>query len=185
MVRIPKFFHEILGEYQRKSALLVIALFVLISGTTAGTLGFNDWNHLSFIKQLVMWLLFVDIAGGVVANITKGTDMFYHRHPEKRWIFIAIHIQPVILAWSMEFPLIYGVLLSIYTLLFAALLNVWRDAELQPLFAAGFTGVGLLFTAYFGQTIPFLAAVVLSFYVFKVLYSFSVFHHRKEYFHEM
>ncbi|WP_147804248.1 hypothetical protein [Alkalicoccus halolimnae] len=178
MIKIPKFFHEILGEYQSKSALVIIALFVLISGAAAGIFGYDEWKGLSLVKQIVTWLLFLDIAGGVVANLTRGTDLFYNQHPKKRWIFIAIHIQPVILAWSMEVPLYYGVTIWIYTFIGAVFLNFIRESPFQSLSAGSLTGLGLLIVAYWGQTLPFLVSVLFIFYIFKVLFSFSVFHYK-------
>ncbi|TCK92565.1 hypothetical protein EDC19_1713 [Natranaerovirga hydrolytica] len=75
MIKIPKFFHKILGEFQTKSSLVVIGLFVIISGFAIGVLGYNEWKEVSLVKQLVTWFLFLDISGGFVANLTKGTDI--------------------------------------------------------------------------------------------------------------
>ncbi|MFA9559975.1 hypothetical protein ACERII_21925 [Evansella sp. AB-rgal1] len=180
MIKIPHFFHEILGEFQTKSSLVVIALFVLVSGFVIGIIGFDDWKSLSLIKQIVTWFLFLDISGGVVANLTRGTDMFYDRYPMKRWIFIAIHIQPIILTWSMGIPIHYGAMICIYTLSSAALLNLIRDYSIHHLLAGSLTGLGLIIVVYLSETAPFFASTLFIFYVFKVLYSFSVFHHRGE-----
>ncbi|SCY22951.1 hypothetical protein [Alkaliphilus peptidifermentans] len=180
MIKIPKFFHEILGEFQTKSSLVVIALFVLISGFAIGILGYDEWNGLSLVKQIVTWFLFLDISGGVVANLTKGTDIFYDRYPRKRWVFIAIHIQPIILSWSIGISILYGVIICAYTLITAVFLNFIRDYSFHTLLAGSLTGLGLLIVAYLGQTVPFFASTLLIFYVFKVLFSFSVFHHRGE-----
>lgn len=180
MIKIPKFFHELLGEFQTKSSLVIIGLFVLISGFSIGILGYDEWNRVSLVKQLVTWFLFLDISGGVVANLTKGTDLFYDRYPKKRWIFIAVHVQPLILSWSMEISIYYGVVICTYTLISAALLNFIRDHSIHNLLAGSLTGLGLLIVAYLGQTAPFFASTLFIFYVFKVLFSFSVFHHRGE-----
>ncbi|WP_088103296.1 hypothetical protein [Halalkalibacter urbisdiaboli] len=180
MIKIPKFFHEILGESQEKSSLVVIGFFVLISGFLIGILGYDEWKELSLVKQVVTWFLFLDISGGVVANLTKGTDIFYNRYPSKRWIFIAIHIQPIILSWSMGISIHYGIMICAYTLIGAALLNLSRNHSIHNLLAGSLTGVGLLIAAYLGQTAPFFASTLIIFYIFKVLFSFSVFHHRGE-----
>lgn len=180
MIKIPKFFHEILGEFQTKSTLVVIALFVLISGFVIGILGYDEWKELSLVKQVVTWFLFLDISGGVVANLTKGTDIFYDRYPRKRWIFIAIHLQPIILSWSMGISIYYGIMICAYTLICAAILNLIRAYSIHILLAGSLTGLGLLIAAYLGQTAPFFATTLFVFYIFKVLFSFSVFHHRGE-----
>lgn len=180
MIKIPKFFHEILGEYQTKSSLVIITIFVLISGFAIGILGYDEWKSLSLLKQIVTWFLFLDISGGVIANLTKGTDLFYNRYPRKRWVFIAIHLQPIVLSWSMEFSIYSGIIICTYTLITAALLNLTRNYSFHNLLAGSLTGLGFLIVAYLGQPAPFFAATLLYFYVFKVLFSFSVLHHRGE-----
>lgn len=180
MIKIPTFFHELFGEYQTKSSLIIIALFVIISGITIGVLGYDDWSKLSFIKQLVSWLLLLDISGGVVANLTKGTDIFYQQSPNKRWIFIAVHIQPLILSWSMNVSFNYSLMIYVYTLISAVLLNHIKEYNSQNLIAGSLTALGLLMVIYFGQNIPFFASSLFILYIFKVLFSFSVFHHKGE-----
>ncbi|MBM7541945.1 hypothetical protein [Amphibacillus cookii] len=180
MIKIPKFFHELLGEYQTKSSLVVIGVFVLISSFLMAVLGYDQWKELLFIKQLVTWLLFLDISGGVLANLTKGTDLYYNDNHWRRWVFIAIHVQPIILSWAMDISLHYGMIIYVYTLVCAIFLNLIRNYHFHSLTAGGLTSLGLLIVAYFGQTVPFFALTLFTFYVFKVLFSFSVFHHRSK-----
>jgi hypothetical protein len=178
MLKIPKFFHELLGEYQSIESILIISAFIVFSSLTIGILGYNDYKDLSLLKQIITWLLFIDISGGVVANLTKGTDLYYEKHPQKRWIFILIHIQPLILAWSMEFSIYIVLIICIYTLISAALLNYLRNNENQKIIAGSLTAFGFLLSTYLSQDIPLFASVLFIFYTFKVLYSFSVFHHK-------
>ncbi len=180
MIKIPKFFHEIFGEFQTKSSLIVIAFFVIVSGFLIGILGYGEWKELSLVKQVVIWFLFLDISGGVIANLTRGTDIFYDKSPRNRWIFIAIHIQPIILSWSIEISLHYGIIICVYTLISAAFLNLIRDYSIHTLLAGSLTGLGLLIAAYFSQAIPFFASTLFIFYIFKVLFSFSVLYHKEE-----
>jgi hypothetical protein len=184
MMNIPPFFHELLGKHQQKSSLFIIALFVLISGVLLGILAYEEWRSLSPVKGLVTALLFLDISGGVIANLTKGTDIFYARHPKKRWIFIMIHIQPLILSWSLEIPMIYGMIIFVYTLISASFLNLIREFSGHPLIAGGLTAVGFLIVLYQSLSSSFIASTLLLFYVFKVLFSFSVFHHKGVFQHE-
>lgn len=178
MINIPTFFHELLGKEQTKSSIMIIASFVLISGFILGILAYDEWMGLSLMKIIVSWFLFLDISGGVVANLSKGTDIFYNQHPRKRWIFIAIHIQPLILAWSLEISMSYGVIIWVYTIISASVLNFLREEANHPLMAGSLTAFGFLIVAYFAQSMTFFATSLLIFYVFKVLYSFSVFHHK-------
>lgn len=180
MMKIPTFFHDILGEYQTKSSLSVIALFVIATGILFGISGYDELIHLSLFKQIVIWILFLDISGGVVANLTRGTDLFYEKYPKKRWIFITIHIQPVILAWAMDISMYYGITICFYTLTGAAFLNYIRDWPVQRILAGSLTGIAVMITVSWADTLPFIAVILFIFYLFKVLFSFSVFHHRGE-----
>ncbi|WP_017472907.1 hypothetical protein [Amphibacillus jilinensis] len=177
MIKIPKFFHELLGEYQTKSSLVVIGVFIVTSGCLLALLGYDEWKELLVVKQLVTWLLFLDISGGVLANLTKGTDLYYSQHQWRRWVFIAIHVQPIILSWAMDVSLHYGMIIYVYTLVCAIVLNLIRNHHIHSVIAGSLTSLGLLIVAYFGQTVPFFASTLFTFYVFKVLFSFSVFHH--------
>jgi len=178
MINIPTFFHELLGKYQTKASLMIIASFVLISGFALSILAYDEWINLSIVKIIVAWFLFLDISGGVVANLTEGTDIFYDHHPRKRWIFIAIHVQPLILAWSLEVSMSYGLIIWAYTIICASLLNLMRKHPVHRPMAGFLTAFGFLIVAYFAQSMPFFATSLLMFYVFKVLYSFSVYHQK-------
>jgi len=178
MLKIPKFFHEILGEVQTVKSILIIGTFIIFSSLTIGILGYNDYKDLSLLKQIITWLLLIDISGGVVANLSKGTDIYYEEHPQKRWLFILIHIQPLILSWSMEFSISIGLIVCLYTILSAFLLNYLRYNENQKMLAGSLTGFGFLLSTYLSQNIPLFASVLFIFYTFKVLYSFSVYHHK-------
>ncbi|WP_444684515.1 hypothetical protein [Alkalicoccus luteus] len=172
MIRIPAFFHEILGEVQSKTALLVIMLFTGTIVLLAGVFGYVTWSQLAFVKQLVLFVLLIDIAGGVVANVTPGTDRFYGGSARRRWVFIAIHVQPIILAWALELPLMIGIGLWAFTTACAVLLNVMREQQEQPLVAFALAGIGFMLIAFSG--IAPLAAGIFLLYVCKVLISFSI-----------
>lgn len=58
----------------------------------------NEWSELAVWKKILL-LLTLDISGGVVANITKATNEYYQASQKARIVFLAIHIQPLLLGW--------------------------------------------------------------------------------------
>lgn len=179
MIRMPEFSHELFGEYQTKSSLIIILTFVLISGMITAFIGHDQMSDLTMLKQLVSWLIFIDIAGGVVANFSRGTDRFYQQHPRKRWGFIAIHIQPILLVWSLEISMLFGFVIWLYTVTGALLLNVIRNWDNQGLFALSLTCIGIVIVLTQAHEFSFFALVIYIFYLIKLLFSFSVVHHRE------
>ncbi|MFC4735173.1 hypothetical protein ACFO4L_01125 [Bacillus daqingensis] len=172
MIRIPAFFHEIFGEVQSRKALFVVMLFTGTIVLLAGIFGYGTWSELTLVKQLVLFVLIIDIAGGVVANVTPGTNRFYEASTRRRWVFIAIHVQPIILAWALELPLMIGIGIWAFTTASAVLLNVVRGQQEQPLVAFALAGIGFVLIAFSG--IAPLAAGIFLLYVCKVLISFSI-----------
>jgi hypothetical protein len=176
MITIPKFFHELLGEEQSRGSLACIVAFVLITGTVVGVWTFDHWITLPLLQQLIVWLLYADIAGGVIANLTRGTDVYYANRPRARWVFIALHVQPFILIWALQVSWESAVLIWLYTILAAVILNFCRKSKYQRELAGCLLGLGLIILVYVSQSVPHLAAVLYALYLFKVIYSFSVQH---------
>jgi hypothetical protein len=180
MIKIPQFFHEILGEKQRKIDLIFILLFTTL-GTAFLFLFDKDFlSTLSIFKQTMLLLLTLDITGGVIANLTYGTDQFYQKRKKARIIFIAIHIQPLLIFLLAKMPLWIGLILWAYTIFCAIILELLKNNPSQKVFAGFdfFIGLVLLFSFQNSLT-PFVSFLMLLF-LFKVLYSFSVNHHTEE-----
>jgi hypothetical protein len=105
MIKIPKILHELHGELAPAYALWIVylggtlaaALFVLLLLYT--TSGIESW------KLLISAVLMLDIAGGVIANLSRSTNEYYH-DPGKarlRAAFLILHIaQPTLFA--LMFP---------------------------------------------------------------------------------
>lgn len=178
MIKIPKFFHEILGENQRHIELLCIILFSMIS-TTLLFIYYKDLlSSLPLLNQMILLLLTLDITGGVVANLSYGTNHYYSKKKKARLVFIAIHIQPLLIFLFTKFPLWIGITLWIYTFVCALMLEQLKKHPSQKVFAilTLFIGLGILFALESSLT-PFVTFLMFLF-LFKVLYSFSVNHYQ-------
>lgn len=177
MIKIHPFFHEILGETQRPLELVFIILFALIT-TLFSFVFYNDFiSTLPLLNQSILMLLAIDITGGVIANLTYGTDQYYSTRKKARLLFIGIHIQPMLIFLFANLPLWIGFVLWLYTIFCALVLEHLKNHPSQKVFAGFdlFIGIVILFTFQKSLT-PFVIFLMLMF-LFKVLYSFSVNHY--------
>ena len=177
MIKIHTFFHEILGETQRPIDLVFIILFALIT-TTFSFIFYSDFLRLlPILNQVILLLLTLDITGGVIANLTYGTNQYYSTRKKARLIFISIHIQPILIFLFTNLPLWIGFILWVYTLFCALVLEYLKNHPSQKVFAGFnlFLGLVILF-AFQSSLTPFVTFLMILF-LFKVLYSFSVNHY--------
>lgn len=177
MIKIPKFFHEILGENQKKIELIFIILFAALSTTFLFIFYYDFLSTLPLLNQGILLLLTLDITGGVIANLTYGTDQFYSKRKKTRMVFIAIHIQPILIFLFTKLPLWIGLILWAYTIFCAIILERLKNHPSQKVFAGFDFFVGLVILFGFQSSLtPFVTFLILLF-LFKVLYSFSVNHY--------
>jgi hypothetical protein len=115
-IQVHKFLFEIFGRETTIFELLAIVISSLSFAALTLTL---KWNaEISIFKIIILTLLALDIAGGVVANFTKGTNNYYAESLRKRYFFVLFHLlQPSILTWIFpnELQAIWGI--SIFTLI--------------------------------------------------------------------
>lgn len=177
MVKIPKFFHEILGQKQRKIELFFIFLLTTIT-TSFLFFYYHDFlKTLPLFNQCILLILTLDISGGVIANLTYGTDCFYCKSKKARMVFIAIHIQPLLIFILAKSPLWIGLILWAYTIFCAFILEVLKEHPSQKVFAGFDFIIGTIILFLFENSLsPFVSFLILLF-LFKVLYSFSVNHY--------
>jgi hypothetical protein len=84
MIQIPKFLHELFGTQQNRSELILIILFTITSTLLVAWFTSPYWQTLTWVQSLVLWLLFLDISGGVVANLSEGTNNYYNDRLKSR-----------------------------------------------------------------------------------------------------
>lgn len=175
-IRIPKFFHELFGTHQQRSELILILLFTVTATLATAWSTAPYWLELKWYQNLVLWLLFIDISGGVVANLSTGTNNHYNAHPRGRWLFIAVHIQPLILAATLQSPMLIAVAIWLYTILSACLINSLREKVYHRLLAGTLYAIAIIGYVLSGISLPLPISLIYLLYMMKVIYSFSVDH---------
>jgi hypothetical protein len=175
-IQIPKFLHELFGTQQNRSELILIILFTITSTLLAAWFTAPYWQTLVWYQNLVLWLLFLDISGGVVANLSEGTNNYYNARPNARWLFIAIHIQPLLLAVVLESPINIAFAVWLYTLICASIINSLRAMVYHRLLAGALLATAIIVYVLSDVTLPIPITLAYILYMMKVIYSFSVDH---------
>ncbi|WP_217995667.1 hypothetical protein [Amphibacillus sediminis] len=101
-VRVPKFLHELFGK---KSTFVEVSLtltFALLSTLLILIGTYAEWRGFQVYQIIILFILAIDINGGVIANFTFSTNNQYKQSAKARIIFIAIHVQPLILAIVLQ-----------------------------------------------------------------------------------
>lgn len=177
MIKIHKFFHEILGETQRPVELSYIILFALVSTTFSFVFYYDFLRTLPLFNQLILLLLTIDITGGVIANLTHGTDQYYSHRKKARLLFIAIHVQPILIFLLTSLPLWVGFVLWAYTIICALGLERFKNHPSQRVFAGFSLFIGLMILFGFQSLLTPFVTFIMMLFLFKVIYSFSVNHY--------
>lgn len=169
---VPGFLHELHGERSNwrdiglthTAAVGITALLIWVSAVA---------GHPLWMTGLLAFLMY-DIAGGVVSNFTRSTNDFYAKHPQKRLVFLSLHvIQPAILAFI--FPNDAGWILSVmaYTLSVSFWLNRNRKETFQKTLAPFSTITGITAVLLLPIDFPGLKMLLLL-YIIKLALAFSV-----------
>lgn len=176
MIHIPKFLHEVFGEAQSVGELLAIILFGVGGGAALLVIFPEMTTDLPLGRSILAFLLIVDIAGGCIANFTRSTNNHYATRPPARLVFIAIHVHLPVLAALLGVGLEAAIVIWVYTIAGALVVNALKGHRLQVLVAGTLLCLGLAFSLL-GVEAPkyFLTMAVL--FMVKVLYSFAVDHY--------
>jgi len=176
LLKVPKFFHDILGEETQPLAL------ALVITTTALLMGYllcrecQVFAAAGLVRGGLAFILLADIIAGTIANFTSGTNDYYVRRSVNRWVFIAVHVQPVIIAWLLGFDLLSALALWGYVILAASVVNLLMGKAHQRLVAAALMSFGVFFALVLYGGEPLMMQVMSVFYVIKVVFSFGVNH---------
>ncbi len=175
-IKIPKALHELFGEEQIKSELLAIIIFSVVSfiALIFGTQ--DEWIRLEWYKVVLLFVLLLDILGGVAANLSNGTNQYYLNNPTKRWIFIAIHFQPFIFAWIFHSDFMAAFMVWAYTIGASTTINLLQGKEYQRVLGGSLLGFGLLIFVLLDFDLPKVVTIIYILYMFKLIYGFSVDH---------
>ena len=172
----PKFLRELFG---RKTNLITIAVTMTFSILVTGllwrlSLPDQNWPLWQFIT---FCLLSVDISGGVIANLTQGTNHYYQESAKRRYIFLLIHIQPLLLALLFNQSLLTCTMVWLGAMIGALFVSeLLKDCREQALIGASMAGVGCILLVSYSK-LPISMTALLSLYLIKLLFAFSVNHY--------
>lgn len=176
-VIIPKFFHELFGEKQNIFELLLIIVFTIFSAVIVGVVTLSEWQQYAWYQLVVLVLLYLDIAGGVIANLTYSTNRHYQDRPKVRLVFIAIHVQPLIIAFVLQTGLWVCFALWAYTIVSALIVNALNELSIQRTVGGFMMTIGIIGVTLLGQKIPLIILTILILFIIKVIFSFAVNHY--------
>ena len=125
------------------------------------------------VRKILLLLLAIDIAGGVISNLTAGTKRFYNQDTRLRNLFICLHIvQPMLMILLFPLHIISIGLMAIYTLGAAYYLNRILYAPHQKVVAGCLLTAGILGTLF--TDLPPVVNVLILLFQVKLIVSFSI-----------
>lgn len=175
-IRVPAAFRELFG---RRTTLLEMGVTLAFSAVLSFLLlaaTYGEWRAFAIWQAVVVIVLTVDISGGVVANLTDSTNAHYRSNARARLVFIAIHVQPLLLAWIFAPDGPVCCLAWAYTVLSALLVNALAAHPAQRPIAGALAAAGICLLLLLSGDTAKIVLALLSLYMFKVIYSFAVDH---------
>jgi hypothetical protein len=168
--------HKFLGEIFGRETTTFDLLAIIIGSVSFALLTlFVKWNaDITIIKKIILIILALDIAGGVVANFTRGTNNYYAESLQKRYLFVLFHLlQPSILIWIFPNESLAVLGVSIFTLINSIIvLNVKKHYN-QRIIAVTLLLFSLILSTLFNYTDP-LTKMIMQLFSIKLILAFSV-----------
>jgi hypothetical protein len=145
-INVPKYLFELHGKSPDILTLTVTYLAGVISGTLVLILTCNI--SLPVWKSVLLFILYADIAGGVISNFSSSTKDYYRSNKKLQLPFILMHlIHPVLLILIFPDFAGYFIYTGLYTIFSCLIITRINKSEMQ-LTAALFlllTGISLSF----------------------------------------
>ena len=177
VIAVPKWLHELHGTHSTRRDLALVQGCAWGVTALVAALAFADGLPLWTVALLA--LLVVDIAGGVVSNVTPGTNAHYNASRRARVVFLALHVlQPAALIWLFSGWAAAIVAVTVLTLATGFAIEFrGRRADAAPVAVASAVAVISLIVlapAVVGPA-PFIGLpLILVLYVLKVAVAFPV-----------
>ena len=171
-IQVHKFLFELFGRETTTFDLLSI---VIGSLSFAGLTLALKWNAgISIFKLVILTILALDIAGGVIANFTKGTNNYYSESLRKRYLFVFFHLlQPSILIWIFPSELLAILGVSLFTLTSSIIvLNIKKQYN-QRIIAVTLLLFSLFLSTLLNYSDP-LTKMIMQLFSIKLILAFSV-----------
>ncbi len=176
---VPSWLHEVLGETQTPAEILATVLFGVLVPVVLWFHGANA-PTLETWRDVVAWLLVLDVSAGCVANFTRGTNRFYRERPVHRWVFIAVHGHLPAMAWLLGAPLMPALVVWAYTVASAVVVNLLAQSPRQVVVAGVLLAAGLVLAVVTAADVAVAWwPAVACLFVLKVVFAFGVDHHRE------
>jgi hypothetical protein len=121
----------------------------------------------------------LDILGGVASNLSAGTNEYYSNRPQKRWLFLALHIQPFLFAWISQSSFVVAFVVWLYTMGASAVVNVLIGKTYQRVLAGSLFAFGVLAFYLLQFDLPKLVEIIYALYMFKLIFGFAVNHQKQ------
>ena len=177
LIRIPKFLHEVFGTESTIIELTLTLAFAILSTILLSIKTYSEWQNFGILQIAVILVMAFDISGGLIANFTFSTNNQYKKSRKARLIFIAAHIQPLILALVLGkyyFPcaLTWG-----YTVISAFIVNRFSKHPAQRTIGATLMFFGIVWLILFFYNLPKFLLLILILYLAKVSFCFPVDHY--------
>ena len=133
-LQIPKMLHEIHGE---QSNLKDIILIHVIAISSMVLVLFLAWDGLSLLNRILLAILTYDLTGGVIANFSHSTSVYYAADAKKRRNFILLHVlQPTLLSVVFPDSIPVIVLSGLYIIGAASIVNGLKSFQYQIMLGA-------------------------------------------------
>jgi hypothetical protein len=173
LVNVPKFLQELHGE---STTVLNISL-VYVVGLIAAVISMLELipKHIEIWKLVLVFILFIDIAGGVVSNMTFATNQYYQKRPNLKIVFIVAHIiQPFLL--SIMFIEYWPYMLFVYllTMISCIVLLQIKNSDSQRAISSVFLIIGIFGTMFLFKFDSSSMMVIGILYMIKLILGFSV-----------
>lgn len=176
-IRIPKLLHEVFGKETTLLELTLTLVFAILSTILLSIKTYSEWQSFEIFQIVVILIMAFDISGGVIANFTFSTNNQYKKSNKARLIFIAGHVQPLILALVLGEYYFPCALTWVYTVISAFIVNGFAKHPAQRTIGAVLMVFGVLLLSLFFYELPQFLFVILILYIVKVSFSFAVDHY--------
>ncbi len=173
--KVSKSLHEVFGEHQTALEVSVTLLVSLLGTALIYFFLYEGSADIHLAALILGFILLWDVLAGCIANFTQGTNAYYAKRSTARWVFIAIHVHIMMIAWLLDGPLEASVIVWGYTMVSAIVVNVLAGHTLQLFTAASLVCVGIFLILLLAMPMWLVAASL--FFLVKVVLSFGVNHY--------
>ena len=165
-IKIPRMLHELHGEETSVGSLILVYIMGIAGAIIVTVYAININTGIPLWKLLILFLLSVDIFGGIVANFSRSTNEFYAGKKNLQIAFVLLHIfHPIVLWYLFGGVLSLWLIVALYILGTALGILYINNLELRQVVAAAVVAIGILLFSIFSLSIPFLAWFPIAFMI--------------------